>query len=382
MKKVLSIMASIGLIATTATTVIACATNDNNNANVSFNQVRAWFNNAQPTNDQEGKTMLIAIGGRRNSDMISYLATLNSLLNNNQTTNVNDITNQENLNRLENTLSNYTLDSQETNPSWQRPMQTMINALSSRDWENDPNQSSIIAEQYFKQKIAKPIKQMEFHTILVDQIENFWSSELGKNLVREILAPQIKEFLNFVTQQAEQPTDNALEDLVNNQERYDAFLRRKTTNMLNAFQDNQSGPWFLVVRSGKLVGIKTGFRNYYEFNRQISRDDQRDHTLTRATIVRQIWTQFSESIAQGLRSGIDWLLNNYNNIDREINDTNFFTKNAPTTTTENAAAWRSNTSSTSNIDTDDLENPRGEEPEEENPGNNESLSSYHFPFLD
>jgi hypothetical protein len=41
MKKVLSIMASIGLIATTATTVIACATNDNNNANVSFNQVRA-----------------------------------------------------------------------------------------------------------------------------------------------------------------------------------------------------------------------------------------------------------------------------------------------------------------------------------------------------
>jgi capsular polysaccharide biosynthesis protein len=60
--------------------------------------------------------------------------------------------------------------------------------------------------------------------------------------VREILAPQIKEFLNFVTQQAEQPTDNALEDLVNNQERYDAFLRRKTTNMLNAFQDNQSGP--------------------------------------------------------------------------------------------------------------------------------------------
>jgi hypothetical protein len=61
--------------------------------------------------------MLIAIGGRRNSDMISYLATLNSLLNNNQTTNVNDITNQENLNRLENTLSNYTLDSQETNPS-------------------------------------------------------------------------------------------------------------------------------------------------------------------------------------------------------------------------------------------------------------------------
>jgi len=380
-KKLLAVFASFGLVATTTLTVIACTTNEDTlKANVNLNQVKSWFNNAQPTNDREGKTMLITIGGRYNSDTLSYLATLNQLINGDFKNNPKQLLEQERITNIDNELSNFSYSGKPiVNPNdWQGPLMNIINGINSGLEAGTPNQSSIIAEKYLKYNRNNPIDQMEFHTILVDRIEDFWNSSLGTGIINEILGPQIKTFLDFIFDEdgiAKDPEDKD-EKNNKNSKNYKDFIKDKTKSYLETLQKNKdSGPWFLIVRSGKVVGIKTGFRNYYEFNPSYTSNEKDANSISenKNNLVGRTFKEFSESIIKSLRSGITWLETNFKNRDRKINRSDLFTKNVPD---NNNSSWTSKTSGISNIT--DLDKPRGDEKEPPT----ESFKKYSYKFLD
>jgi len=379
-KKLLAVFASFGLVATTSLTVIACTTNeDNMHPNVNLDQVKAWFNNAQPTNEQEGKTMLITIGGRYNSDTLSYLATLNQLINRDFKLNANELLKQDAINKINNQLSDFNITKAPINPNdWQLPLMEMINGINSGSEIGRPSQESIIARKYLKYDPNKPIEQMEFHTILVDKIEEFWNSSLGTGIVNDILGPQLRTFLDFILTEDGIPKNPDNKDEKNSSD-YNKFIKDKTKSYLEVFKSHKdSGPWFLVVRSGKVVGIKTGFRNYYEFNSAYTNNEKDANSIleNKNNLVGRTFKEFSESIINSLRNGTTWLENNFQNRDREIKSPNLFRKNSPN---NNNASWNTKTSGTSNIT--DLDKPRGDEKEENETQTNAKLV-YSYKFLD
>jgi uncharacterized protein YjgD (DUF1641 family) len=57
---------------------------------------------------REGKTMVIAVGGRKNSDTLSYLATLNKLVNDDGTADANTLTSTERVENLDKQINELT----------------------------------------------------------------------------------------------------------------------------------------------------------------------------------------------------------------------------------------------------------------------------------
>jgi len=371
MKKALAILASFGLVATSSFSVIACAEKvDESNINTTLRSLESWFTDAQPQEVdgemREGKTMVIAVGGRKNSDTLSYLATLNKLVNDDGTADANTLTSTErveNLDKQINELTNTEIR-RSGQGTWQRSINDnlIIATRDANDWRTNDNIQSNIAKNYLKATIDHPVENVEFHTILVDRIEQFWNTTTGRGFLNNILRAQITDFYQFLgTRDPENasnalgvPLTNELADIVTSDIRRTALINDKSESLTRIINQKENlGPWFFVVRSGKVVGVKTGFRNYYEFNKEYTEEEREANAFTRnPDLTKTTFEQFTKSLGEVLKDGIQFFDKNFVNDSRDIRKSNYLTKNSP------AEAWNSKTSGTSNIT--DLDDPRGE----------------------
>jgi len=86
-----------------------------------------------------------------------------------------------------------------------------------------------------------------------------------------------------------------------------------------------------VVRSGKVIGVKTGFRNYYEFNKEYTDEEREANSFVTADVAKNTFEEFTISLRDSLRNGIEFFKSNFISISpRTITKSNYITKNTST----------------------------------------------------
>jgi len=366
MKKALAILASFGLVATSSFSVIACAQKvDESNINTTLRSLESWFTEAQPKEEagktREGKTMVIAVGGRHNSDTLSYLATLNALVNNDWTTNGESLTSKTRVENLDKQMNEF--EGTKPSNSWQDSISTNLStALSTTmNWKDNQNFESDIAKNYLKAQTGEAVMKVEFHTILVDRIEQFWNTTTGRGFLNNILHAQVRDFYQFLANRDATKADNALGiplsdeliDITSNSFRLGVLTDDKNESLTRIINKKENlGPWFFVVRSGKVIGVKTGFRNYYEFNKEYTDEESAANSLMTSDLAKKTFNEFTLSLGQVLKNGMDFFKNNFINDQRTIKKNDYISKN------DQGEAWKTKTSGTSNIA--EIDDPRGD----------------------
>lgn len=264
MKKLLSILAVVGLTATSASAVVSCSSSDkgvDNKTNAPSNKYsdfESWV-----ADSKKGNTELVFVGGRTDSDSLSWLAAREYAVNKNvDVSDYKKLIDKSHVDQVDAGFSAYAQDYKRSKLQDEFKLAKEADTLA-------PNYSPEM-QNYFWGESSEP-KTVELHSILVDDISKFWTEGIGSTgIIDKFITDQATEINNFYHSDSwnNKPisipagSKNKPEDVKKAEVKATVAAITKTLTA-------SKGPFFLVINNGRLAGITDGYKNYAKFNSDV-----------------------------------------------------------------------------------------------------------------
>lgn len=311
MRKLLSILASVGLVATASTSVVACSKSDGvdnktNNPSHTYEQFEKWAKQSE-----SGTTELVFIGGRTDSDSLSWLAARGDVATNSDTNTADykGLINTKNVDDLD-AKFNAKINGSDSGVKTYNNLAT----------ENDPTRldsAGDVKNWFWKDgdKAGTVPDKLELHSILVDDISKFWTNGIGSTgIIKKFITDQAKSIDDF----AHSPSWNgkpmatpagskeSTDDI--KKEEVKLIVKSITSSLASA---SNKGPYFLVINNGKIAGITEGFKNYSTFNSDLKNDNTDGTNLTKQQAFQDMNDFFYRIYSNVWQQLITWIQGNW-----------------------------------------------------------------------
>lgn len=313
MKKLLGILAAVGLTATMTTSVVACGNNnkDNQSPNIKFSDYQSWVK--QSANEENISIMFI--GGRQNSDTYSYIAALNNWVY--HTTPVIDkMFDKETVNDPANAISSVRPTTTSNDPTdYQGVIASDIRA-STIAQSKPTSLDNADNQEWYRLKPGEQAKNIAINTILVNDITSFWkSSTLGGQIIDDLFNNQFNKYWETMQSKASTPNNGADQSSDKTKEQ----AKNKRRDDFNTMIKDGNGPYFLVFRNGKIANMTTGYANYAAYNTAITDKVDPMNQLTQQAGI-DLTNLFKSLVSSTTTNYGTWINNIYAQLDQGNSD--------------------------------------------------------------
>ncbi|ATG97473.1 lipoprotein [Mesoplasma lactucae] len=308
MKKLLSILAAIGITATASTSVVACSKKDGQDASATFKDYQGWKEEAKNNRD----ISVIFVGGRQNSDSLSFLAALETWTGNGSLT-PTDVLKKDNYEAATKAISNVTSSSGDK--VYETEVKKIIQGSS---WWPPLSDHVENTKKWFDMEDSNTTtKGLSVNAILVNDITKFWSSSLGSDIKSDIYK-DINDFADMLIKDEPTANEGSADEATNKNAK-----SQRESNLDTQF-NNAKGPFFIIMRNGKICGLSSGYVNYDEFSPTPLSNDSGNHTVAQNAPqdMKNLFTYLSTNMATS--NAYTWISSNSN---KETNKSGLFKNN-------------------------------------------------------
>ncbi|UWD35220.1 lipoprotein [Mycoplasma cottewii] len=243
MKKILSLLSTVSIIATSSSLVVSCGA-----ATREFNQFNKYVE------ESKNKTLIVYLGAKNNNSSLSFEDGLQevtdsksfqdaiSKINNGSGQSTNKF-----ISAFHNNLNWEVTKGNDGNPT-DNLLKVDVKKEKSKDKESKETKEYWVRTTKIGDNTSKLFQNMtnevKFESIIYDKIQNTWDGGVRKKILDDYLIPNLAKQIYGINKD----TDNKNKEQVTN-----------TVSTLTESVKNLEGPLFMVLRDGMFYGMISGF---------------------------------------------------------------------------------------------------------------------------
>ncbi|EOA07373.1 Hypothetical protein, predicted lipoprotein [Mycoplasma yeatsii 13926] len=242
MKKILSLLSTVSIIATSASLVVSCGA-----ATKEFNQFNKYVE------ESKNKTLIVYLGAKNNNSSLSFEDGLQEVTNSNSfseaISKINNGSGQSTnkfISAFHNNLKWNVTSGNDGNPT-DNLYKVDVKKEKSKDKDNKETKEYWITTTRIGDNTSKLFQDMndevKFESIIYDKVQNQWKGGVRKKILDDYLIPNLAKQIYGI-----KGIDNKNKEQVTN-----------TVSTLTESVKSLEGPLFMVLRDGMFYGMISGF---------------------------------------------------------------------------------------------------------------------------